>query len=715
MDHLQADRCIVCLRSLACLRPAQVDTQVSSQTLAGTPLLQVEHIAVTFFTPRGTVRAVRDASFDVRRGEVLGVVGESGCGKSTAAFAVMNYFPGVTKVGGRVLFEGQDIADLEADQLRHLRGNRIAMVYQDPATALNPTMRVGPQLEEVLRQHLDLNPQQIRRRTVELFESVKLSDPETVGRRYPHELSGGMQQRVVIAMALACEPDLLIMDEPTTGLDVTTEAIILELVVDLKQQINAGIMYVSHNLGVIATVADRVVVMYGGETVEEAPVRELFKDSKHPYTTGLLNCVPKPPGESGEVVQLSRIPGTVYSANDTTPDSCLFVSRCPIAQESCGTQAPPLQDIGPGHLSRCLYPGDVTPRIWGDVETSVETERVQGEPVLTSTGMRRFYGNWGRKYILFGPRVRPPVRAVTGVDFQVGLGRTLGIVGESGSGKTTVARAIVGLAPRDRGGLRLRDQGLAPAVESRTREQRAAMRMVFQNPQASLNPKLAIRHAIVRALRKFSRLSKRESQQRAAELLQAVGLDPAYLDRRPGELSGGEQQRIAIAGAFAAAPDIVVADEAVSALDVSVQAQVLNLLCSHQQETNTSYAFITHDLGVVRYLSDDILVLYAGHVAEAGPAKKVLSAPFHPYTESLMSAAPIPDPDAEPTVIRLSGAVPTMRAEFEGCFFAGRCPRKMGPVCDDTPSPVRTAPGGDHTVYCHIPLDELAQLQVDGI
>ena len=501
------------------------------------------------------------------------------------------------------------------------------------------------------------------------------------------------------------------MDEPTTGLDVTTEATILDLVVDLKQRINAGILYVTHNLGVIATVADRVVVMYAGETVEEAPVRELFKSPKHPYTTGLLNCVPKPPGEAGEVVELSRIPGAVYSANEPAPGACLFVSRCPIAQESCGRQAPPMLDTGAGHMSRCLYSGDVTPTVWGELKPIEEEERAQSEPVLSATSMRRFYGRWGRKYLLFGPRVRPPVRAVTDVDFNVRLGRTLGIVGESGSGKTTVARAIVGLVPRDRGGLQLRDQELAPAVEDRTRSQRAAMRMVFQNPTASLNPKLAVRHAIVRALRKFSGLGKQESQQRAGELLQAVGLDPGYLDRHPGELSGGEQQRVAIAGAFAASPDIVVADEAVSALDVSVQAQVLNLLRSHQRETNTSYVFITHDLGVVRYLSDDILVLYAGHVAESGPAEKVLSPPSHPYTEALMSAVPVPDPDAKPAMIRLPGSVPTLRAEFQGCFFAGRCPRKIGPICDAAPPPALTTLDADHVIYCHIPLDELARLQ----
>lgn len=688
---------------------------MSSQANHGTPLLQVENLGVTFFTPRGTVRAVRNASLEVHRGEVMGVVGESGCGKSTTAFAVMGYLPGTTQVDGRILFEGREVAQMDGAELRHLRGNRIAMVYQDPATSLNPTMRVGLQVHEVLNQHQNMDSEESRRRIVGLFESVRLADPESIGRRYPHELSGGQQQRVVIAMALACEPDLLIMDEPTTGLDVTTEATILELVSALKQRINAGILYVTHNLGVIAAVADRVAVMYAGETVEESPVRELFKSPKHPYTVGLLSCVPTPPTEAGATVQLNSIPGVVFSAAQPAPDACLFMSRCPIAKESCGNQAPPVVHTGSGHLSRCLYSGDVNRNIWGEQKTDVEIGRAQEEPVLSARGLRRFYGSWRRKYLFFGSRVRPPVRAVNEVDFNVGLGRTLGIVGESGSGKTTVARAIVGLVPRDRGKLQLQDQELAPDVGNRTRTQQAAMRMVFQNPTASLNPKLAVRHAIIRSLRNFSGLNRRESRQRAGELLQAVGLDPGYLNRHPGELSGGEQQRVALAGAFAASPDIVVADEAVSALDVSVQAQVLNLLRSHQQETNTSYVFITHDLGVVRYLADDILVLYAGHVAESGPAKNVLVMPSHPYTEALMSSAPVPDPDAQPTTIRLPGFVPTMRDEFQGCFFAARCPRKIGAICDDTPPPALTSNDGDHVIYCHIPLEELARLQADGV
>ena len=677
----------------------------------GNPLLRVERLAVTFFTPRGTVRAVRDASLDVHRGELLGLVGESGCGKSTTAFAAMGYLPGTARREGRILFDGRDLAGMAAPELRRLRGNRIAMVYQDPALSLNPTMRVGAQIQEVLRVHLGAGARPARRRSAELLDSVQLPDPGATAMRYPHQLSGGQQQRVVIAMALACEPDLLIMDEPTTGLDVTTEATILELVQDLKRQINAGIVYVSHNLGVIAAVADRVVVMYAGQTVEEAPVRELFKAPRHPYTAGLLRCVPTPPGEAGPTQRLSSIPGAVFPPSEPSPDACLFSSRCPIVATSCRREAPPMTDTDVAHRSRCARWGDVTPTLWGALDAVTEAERGKGGSLLTATGLRHAYGRWRRKYLLFGPRVRAPVRAVTDVGFTAGRGRTLGIVGESGSGKTTVARAIVGLVPRDEGEVRLRDENLAPDVERRTRAQRAAMRMVFQNPTASLNPKRAVRHAIVRALRKFSGLNRRESRARAEALMRAVGLNPTYLDRLPGELSGGELQRVALAAAFAASPDIIVADEAVSALDVSVQAQVLNLLRARQQEMDTSYVSITHDLGVVRYLSDDILVLYAGHVAESGPAEMVLNPPFHPYTEALMSAVPVPDPDAKPVTIRLSGAVPALHAEFPGCFFAGRCPRKRGPECDRSPPPARSAPGADHVVHCHIPLDELARLQ----
>ena len=677
------------------------------------PIIQLENLAVTFQTPRGAFRAVRNASLEIARGEVVGLVGESGCGKSTVAFAMMDYLPGTANVEGAVRFEGMDISQFTDAELRELRGNRIAMVYQDPITSLNPSMRVGPQIEEVLKHHLDMDGEAARQRAVELFDSVGLADPERIGRRYPHQLSGGMQQRVVIAMALACDPHLLIMDEPTTGLDVTTEATILDLIVELKDRVNAGILFVSHNLGVIARVADRVAVMYAGEIVEEAPVRELFKNPSHPYTAGLLSCVPQPPGDDGVELQLRSIPGAVFDAQMEQTNSCLFAPRCPLAKEDCATTTPPLTVVSGSHRARCLYHDNVNDGIWGDLmERVVKPAQEEATPALYAEDLRKFYGGGRRKYILFGPPVRPPVRALVDVDMRVGGGRTLGIVGESGSGKSTAARAIVGLESKDGGVLQLRGQELEGDVGDRTEDQRSAMRMVFQNPTASLNPKLPIKHAITRALRKFAGVRRGEIRERSEELMSAVGLDPLYLDRLPSELSGGQQQRVALASAFAANPDLVVADEAVSALDVSVQAQVLNLLEERQRETGNAYVFITHDLGVVRYVSDDILVLYAGHVAEYGPAEAVLSSPSHPYTEALLSAAPVPDPDAEPTHIRLEGSVPTLRSAFKGCFFAGRCPRKIGDICDTEQPPEQRGPGGEaHMINCHIPVEELERLQ----
>ena len=518
------------------------------------PLLEVGRLAVTFYTPRGTVRAVRDASLEIRRGEVLGLVGESGSGKSTVAFALMGYLPGTAQVDGTLRFAGRDIAHLTPSELRELRGNRMAMVYQDPATSLNPAMRVGPQIEEVLREHLALNARAAMERTAELFDSVGLADPAAIGRRYPHELSGGMQQRVMIAMALASDPDLLILDEPTTGLDVTTEATILDLVVDLKDRVNAGILFVSHNLGVIARVADRVIVMYAGQTVEQAPVREIFKNPSHPYTAGLLSCMPQPPGLGEATTRLRRIAGTVYGAAERAADTCLFAPRCPMAQDTCRSAAPAMAAAGANHQSRCFYWDDVRPEIWGEPEPRDEDRSDGDEQVLDAQGLQRLYGQERRKYILFGPPVRPPVRALNDVGFRVDRARTLGIVGESGSGKTTLARAVVGLVAPDRGEIRLRDSALAGEVEQRTSEERAALRMVFQNPTASLNPKLPIRHTIIRSLRKFAGLDRRQSRARAAELLQAMGLDPSYLDRLPGELSGGEKQRAALAGAFRSSP-----------------------------------------------------------------------------------------------------------------------------------------------------------------
>ena len=676
------------------------------------PLLKVENLSVTFFTPRGTVTAVREASFEISRGEVLGIVGESGCGKSTTAFAVMGYLPTTAETGGSISFEGKDISSLSAEDLREIRGNRIAMVYQDPTTSLNPSMKIGLQVQEVISEHLDLDQTARYEKVVELFESVGLADAEQVGDRYPHELSGGMQQRVMIAMALACDPDLLIMDEPTTGLDVTTEATILDLVASLKERVNAGILYVTHNLGVIARVADRVAVMYAGQTVEQSDVKDLFASPKHPYTSGLLSCVPKPPGEGEVSSRLKRIPGFVYSSQEAVVNSCLFAERCPLADSKCTTTVPNLEFMEENSQVRCFHSSKVSPDTWGGAEERISRKDVDSPTVLTGTGITHEYGKRRKKYMAFGPDIDLPVRALNQIDFKMAQGKTLGIVGESGSGKSTLARAVVGLIKAQDGSLQLNGSELDKIVENRSNEDKSAIQMVFQNPTASLNPKLKIKKTLIRSLMRFSKLTKQESEDRAASLMEEVGLDPSYLERLPSELSGGEQQRVAIAGAFATNPEIVVADEAVSALDVSVQAQVLGLLEDRQHELGNSYLFITHDLGVVRYISDDIMVVYAGHIAEYGPSESVLGTPSHPYTEALLSAAPIPDPDANPNPLRLEGAVPTMREQFTGCFFASRCPRKLGSICDTETPPIQNISAREnHVINCHIPVEDLEKMQ----
>ena len=676
------------------------------------PLLKVENLSVTFFTPRGTVTAVREASFEISRGEVLGIVGESGCGKSTTAFAVMGYLPTTAETGGSISFEGKDISSLSKEDLRELRGNRIAMVYQDPTTSLNPSMKVGIQVKEVISEHLNLDQTARDEKVVELFESVGLADADQVGDRYPHELSGGMQQRVMIAMALACDPDLLIMDEPTTGLDVTTEATILDLVASLKERVNAGILYVTHNLGVIARVADRVAVMYAGQTVEQSNVKDLFASPRHPYTSGLLSCVPKPPGAGEVSSRLKRIPGFVYSSQESDVSSCLFAERCPLADSECRTSSPALEFIGQDSQVRCFHSDKVEPDTWGGAEERISRKDVASPTVLTGTGITHQYGKRRKKYMAFGADIDLPVRALNKIDFEMPQGKTLGIVGESGSGKSTLARAVVGLIKAKDGSLQLHGEELDKTVENRSNENKSAIQMVFQNPTASLNPKLKIKKTLIRSLMRFSKLTKQGSEERAAALMEEVGLDPSYLERLPSELSGGEQQRVAIAGAFATNPEIVVADEAVSALDVSVQAQVLGLLEDRQQELGNSYLFITHDLGVVRYVSDDIMVVYAGHIAEYGPSEAVLNSPSHPYTEALLSAAPIPDPSAKPNPLRLEGAVPTMREEFPGCFFASRCPRKLGSVCDTEAPPVQKVSANEtHVINCHIPVKDLGEIQ----
>jgi peptide/nickel transport system ATP-binding protein len=672
------------------------------------PILSVRDLHITYGTGPGRVRAVRGVSFDIMPGEVLGVVGESGCGKSTVAFASMGYVaPGGSVTRGQILYQGQDLAAMKAVDLQRLRGNEIAMVFQNPLTSLNPSMTVGDQVIEVVQTHRRVSESQARERAIELFESVHLPSPEDVLERYPHQMSGGQQQRVVIAMGLACDPNLLIMDEPTTGLDVTTEATILDLIDELKDKINAAILYITHNLGVIARVADRVVVMYAGEVAETAPVGELFANPRHPYSTGLIGAVPD---VTKVGLPLRPIAGQLPRPGEY-PRGCAFSPRCSYAREICTQEHPDLFQIAEDHQSRCFF--------WEEVDRSKEIPphtfesngHVQSdETVLEVRDLKKHYVQ--PLGILPWSKHKRVVRAVDGVSLELAEGETLGIVGESGCGKTTLSSSIVGLQEPTSGEMELDGRPLAPTVKQRSKAHRREVQIVFQNPDSSLNPAHTVFDIISRPLRLFrgdAVRGKGRLREEAVKILESVNLHESYLSRFPSQLSGGEKQRVGIARALAANPRVIVLDEPVSALDVSVQATVLNLLKRLQNESGYSYLFVSHDLGVVNYLAHRVLVMYLGHVMEIGPTQRVFQPPYHPYTEALTSAIPLPDPELEQGHIRLTGQVPSAASPPSGCPFQTRCPRKIGPICEQEFPPMQDA-GEGHMICCHIPLEELSQV-----
>jgi len=678
------------------------------------PLLAFEHVRISYFTRAGELTVVPDLSFQLGAGEALGLVGESGCGKSTVALSIVRYLGRAGRVvAGRIRFEGRDLAALSDAELRRVRGRRIAMVYQDPVASLNPVLTVGRQLMEVPMLHDGLGPAAARARAVRMLAEVNLADPERVLERYPHQLSGGQQQRIVIAMALIAEPALLILDEPTTGLDVTVEAAVLDLVRALRRRHNSAILYISHNLGTVARVCDRVGVMYGGELVEEAPVRQLFTDPRHPYTRGLLDCLPAL-GRDRHRAPLAPIPGQV-PAPGVRPRGCGFAPRCGhVDPPRCLGGPVALLEIAaaPLHRARCVRAGELprwTPDRDGTAPTGASASR--GEAILRLEGLRKEYrpgGGW------LGWR-RGAVRALNGVDLAVARGTTLAIVGESGCGKSTLARILSGLEIATGGRVRLGELevGMLP-IDRRPRPLRRTLQMVFQNPDSTLNPSHTAGYAITRALRRLRGLPREESRREMARLLEIVQLPPELAARKPHQLSGGQKQRVAIARALAGDPEVVVADEPVSALDVSVQAAIVNLLGELQAGRGTTLVFISHDLAVVRYLADQVAVMYLGTVAEAGPVDAVFAPPSHPYTEALLSAVPVTDPDDRRPRILLEGTLPSATALPRGCPFASRCPRYLGALCDETPPPEQRLDGG-HRIACHIPAAELRRLQASGV
>jgi peptide/nickel transport system ATP-binding protein len=648
---------------------------------------------------RGVDReAIRGVTFTIGRGESYGLVGESGCGKSTVAYAAMRYLPRNGRItAGSVVLDGHDLLRMGEEDLRGLRATKVSMVYQNPGTALNPTIRIGDQVTESFV-IAGTARAEAGARAQDMLARVQISDPARVMARYPHQLSGGMQQRVVIGMALASNPTLLILDEPTTGLDATVEAEVLGLISDLRSAFGTSVLFISHNLGVIARMCDRIGVLYAGRMLEEGPARELLTNPRHPYTVGLLRCIPRW-GLSKELGALDTIPGFPPGIGATV-GGCLFAERCTMAQDICRTTEPGLASLTDGHASRCHF-ADRAPDL-----PRAEREPAPRPPVPEDGQVAISIRNLRRTLVQQGQ----PFQALAGVDLEIAIGEVFGLVGESGSGKTTLARAVVGLNPPDPGSeVDFLGKPLAPRVGSRSPEQVRGIQIVFQNPDASLNRRHPVRRILGRALTKLLGVHGQQRAGRVVELAESVRLDAGLLDALPRQLSGGLKQRVGIARAFAGEPKLVICDEPTSALDVSVQAAILNLLVRLQRDRDLSYIFISHDLGVVRYISDRIGVLYLGRLMEVGPADVVFEAPHHPYTEALLSAAPNLDVRSEHR-IRLQGDVPSAVRPPSGCVFHTRCPRKLGAICEQEQPPLVEAEPG-HLMRCHIPIEDLRRLQ----
>ena len=660
--------------------------------------LRFEHLDVVYRSGRRERRVLSDLNLSIRRGESYGLVGESGCGKSTAALAAVRYLARNGRVSnGRILLDGHDLMSLSPRELRHVRSRSVAMVYQDPTRALNPSLRIGRQMSEVFQIAEGLTGRQAEQRASQMLERVQIAHPGRVLRNYPHELSGGMQQRVVIAMALSTNPALLILDEPTTGLDATVEADVLDLVRRLHTEFDNSILFISHSLPTVARMCDRVGVLYAGELVEEADSARLFRAPRHPYTVALLRCVPTF-GRSKSAGPLDSIPGHL-PAPGTIDGRCVFADRCANADARCRSEAPPMADLG-AHLTRCWYPdrAALLPRFTPAATNAAKAAGCDpatprnGAPTLRVTHLSKTY-RVGNKAL----------QAVHDVTFDLWPGETLGLVGESGSGKSTLARLLLGLTAPDGGRVELAAQVLPSRAQDRSLEQLKALQIVFQNAGAALNRSQTVRRLLGRSLR-LLQLKGLRRESRLRELAASVRLTERHLDQKPRQLSGGLQQRVGIARAFAGEPRVVVCDEPTSALDVSVQAAILNLLVELQGGHHGSYLFISHDLNVVHYLADRIAVMYLGRLLEIGPADAVFAGPQHPYTAALLSANPAGAANTER--IRLPGELPNALNLPTGCVFQNRCPRKLGRRCEDEEPALRDA-GAGHLIRCHLPAAEL--------
>ncbi len=680
-------------------------------------LVQVDGLTISYRTRRGDLADIlRNVSLNMQPGKILGLVGESGCGKTTLGLAMLGFLrPGCMLRAGRMCFDRTDLFSLASKELEVLRGKRVGLIPQNTGQSLTPTMRVGAQIVEVLMLHQGLSKTDARERTVSLLGWVHLPQPEEMASRYPHELSGGELQRVAIALALACEPELLILDEPTTGLDVTTQAHILELLREIQEQTGTTILYISHDLGAIAQVSNRVMVMYAGQIVEDGSATRVFGQPTHPYARGLLASIPR----LSESILPQAMPGRPPAPGEHVT-GCAFAPRCPFADETCTEIEPALELI----QDNGAMPDRVRCHHWqrvGATEGSGQTPELRArtkciteqQPLIELADVDITYAKRGLGAFLRRLRGAPePPCTVSGISFTIHRGETLALVGESGSGKSTIARTIAGLLPPHAGQLKMEEQDLSPVAERRSPEVRRRSQLVFQNPDASLNPRHTVRQILDMPLRLYFNLGPEQRLERSVSSLKRVRLSSPYIHRFPGQMSGGEKQRVAVARAFVADPEIVLCDEVTSALDVSVQAAALNLLADLQSEQGVAYLFISHDLAVVRAIADRVAVLYQGRLCEVGLVEQIYAPPYHPYTEALLAAVPEPVPGVRPRL--LAKDVQESQPPARGCPFQRRCPRRVGSTCDEEMPPWQ-AVAEEHFIGCHISLEDLRASQADLI
>ena len=640
-------------------------------------LLEVTNLKTRFYTEEGTVHAVNGISYTLDKGESLAIVGESGSGKSVSVLSIMGLIPDPPgKIeDGEVIFAGRDMLKLSNRRVREIRGREMAMVFQDPMTSLNPVLTIGRQLTEALERHLKMSRSQADKRSIELMSMVGIPNAADRINDYPHQFSGGQRQRIGIAMALLCDPILLIADEPTTALDVTIQAQIMELMAKLQRELGMAIIWITHDLGVVAGLVEKVAVMYSGYIVEMAPVRDLYKSTSHPYTLGLLESIPTIEGSDEKLIPIPGLPPDLLQE----AHHCPFAPRCRYAVERCWEENPPLQQVSEDHFSACWRWEEIHQQIEApslakdqvdEINTTSATDSSNGNLIEVIDLKKHFPVQEG----LFRQQTGA-VQAVDGVTFEVRRGETLGLVGESGCGKSTTGQTILQLLKPTSGQVILNGQDLTTLGKEELRLARRDMQMIFQDPYASLNPRMTVGSIIAEALEIHEIGDKQSQEVRVHELLQLVGLNPNFVNRYPHEFSGGQRQRIGIARALATNPAFIVADEPISALDVSIQAQVINLLMDLKTKLGLTYLFIAHDLSMVRYISDRVAVMYLGRIVELSDRNEVFEKPLHPYTQALLSAIPMPDPDkeSERSRIILEGDVPNPANPPNACRFHTRC------------------------------------------